>query len=170
MRCRFPIIAAAAVAVSVALAGAADAAIVVTAHGAGGARPGMREAAVERALGVPLRIDYLDPSHACGTAGFDIGRTRGYAMFSADRLVSLWFERGATTGRGIHIGSTVAELRAAYPKLRSRPDRYVPGATNIFYRRPVAPHWRLRFDVSPSGRVTRISFGNESVFLVEGCA
>jgi hypothetical protein len=154
----------------VVLAGAAGAAIVVTVHGAGGARPGMREPAVERALGVPLRIDYLYPSQACGTAGFDIGRTHGYAMFFGPRLVSLWFERGATTGRGIHIGSTAAELRAAYPMLRSRPDHYVPGATNQFYRRPVAPHWRLRFDVSPSGRVTGIAFGNDSVFLVEGCA
>jgi hypothetical protein len=170
MLCKVVLIAAAALAASAALTGSAAAAIVVTVHGAGGARPGMREEAVERALGVPLRIDYLDPSDACGTAGFDIGTTRGYAMFSGTRLVSLWFDRGATTGRGIQIGSRAAELRAAYPKLRSRPDRYVPDATNIFYRRPVAPHWRLRFDVSPSGRATRISFGNESVFLVEGCA
>ena len=152
------------------LAGGAGAAMVVTVHGVNGARPGMSEAAVERALGAPLRIDYLDPSQVCGTAGFRSGTTHGYALFYGARLASLWFERGARTGRGIRIGSTAAELRAAYPALRSRPDRYVPGATNLFYRRPAAPHWRLRFDVSPTGRVTGIAFGNDSVFLVEGCA
>jgi hypothetical protein len=158
-----------AAAAAAALAGPA-AAITVTVDGVAGARPGMREAAVERALGVPLRIDYLHPGQACGTAGFAIGTTRGYALFYGPRLASLWFHRGARTGRGIRIGSTEAELRAAYPRLRSRPDHYVPDARNLFYRRPVAPHWRLRFDVSPHGRVTGIAFGNDSVFLVEGCA
>jgi hypothetical protein len=167
MRLRVALALAAATAVA-ALAGPAGAAVTVTVDGVAGARPGMREAAVERALGTPLRIDYLHPS--CGTAGLRIGTTRGYALFYGPRLASLWFERGARTGRGIHIGSTVAELRAAYPRLRSRADHYVPDALNLFYRRPVAPHWRLRFDVSPQGRVTGIAFGNESVFLVEGCA
>jgi hypothetical protein len=152
------------------LAGSASAAILVTVHGVSGAHPGMREAAAEQALGVPLRIDYLAPSRACGAAGFTIGTTRGYALFYGPRLASLWFSRGARTGRGVHIGSSEAAVRDAYPKLRSRPDHYVPDAHNLFFRSPTAPHWRLRFDVSPSGRVTGIAFGNDSVFLVEGCA
>jgi hypothetical protein len=152
------------------LAGSAGAAITVTVHGVSGARPGMREAAVERALGVPLRIDYLYPSRACGTAGFNIGTIQGYGLFYGSRLASLWFSRGARTGRGVHIGSRAAAVWDAYPKLRSRPDYYVPDARNLFFRRATAPHWRLRFDVSPSGRVTRIAFGTDSVFLVEGCA
>ena len=130
----------------------------------------MSEAAVERGLGVELQIEHLDPSQSCGTAGFRIGTTKGYAMFDGPRLASLWFHQGARTGRGIHIGSTLAELREAYPKLHMRPDHYVSGAQNAFYRRPTRPHWRLRFDVSPAGRVTSIAFGNGSVFLVEGCA
>lgn len=144
--------------------------MIVTVNGVQGARPGMNEAAVEEALGVELRIDYLDPSRACGTAGFRTGTTKGYALFCGRRLASLWFARGARTGRGVHIGSTRAELHDAYPKLETRPDHYVPNALNAFYRRPIAPHWRLRFDVSPAGRMTSIAFGNDSVFLVEGCA
>jgi hypothetical protein len=167
---RLVVLAVLAAALLAAPSASAGGAVLVTVRGAGGAHPGMGEAAVERALGTPLRIDYLYPSRTCGTAGFRFGTTRGYALFYGSRLASLWFERGATTGRGVHIGSTEAELRAAYPALRSRPDRYVPGAVNLFYRRPVSPHWRLRFDVSPNGRVTGIAFGNDSVFLVEGCA
>jgi hypothetical protein len=146
------------------LATTASARVIVTVDGVRGMRPGMSESAVERALGVSLRINYLRPS--CGTASFRVGTTKGYAMFSGPRFASLWFQGGARTGRGIHIGSTLNELHDAYLKLRSRPDYYIPNERNFFYRRPSAPHWRLRFDVSPEGRVNSIAFGNESVFLV----
>jgi hypothetical protein len=152
-------------------ASTAGAAVLVTPSGVNGARPGSSEVQVERALDVPLRIDYLYPDRSCGTATFRRpDGAKGYAMFFDTRLASLWFERGARTDRGVHIGSTVAALRAAYPKLRSRPDAYEPGARNLFYRRPRAPYWRLRFDVSAQGRVTSIAFGNRSVFYTEGCA
>ena len=148
----------------------AGAAIIVTVDGAGGMRPGMDVAAVESLLGVALRIDRLYTGNPCGTATFRTPGVEGYALFFGSRLASLWFEQGVRTGRGIRIGSTVAALRRAYPNLRSRPDAYTPGARNLFFRRPEAPHWRLRFDVSQGRRVTRIAFGNDTVFLTEGCA
>jgi hypothetical protein len=142
----------------------------VTVHGFGGATPGMRVQQVESTLGVDLDVQTLGPGGSCGTAILHVPGLRGYALFLHGRLGSLWFERGVRTDRGVRIGSSLGALRAAYPKLRSRPSKYVPNARDYFVRRPGPPHWRLRFDVSAGGNVTSIAFGNTSVFLVEGCA
>ena len=83
----------------------------------------------------------------------------------------MFFRNGAVTGRGIRIGSTLAQLLRVYPKLSSRPDRYIHGGRNYFLRRTRAPHWELRVDVSPKKRVTQIAFGERAaVRLDEGCA
>ena len=140
----------------------------VTLDGVGGVRPSMNVGQVERRFGVDLRLENLGTD--CKPAFFRSAPVRGYAIFIRGRLGSLWFERGAVTGRGIRIGSSLAELRRAYRRVDVRKDKYVPAARNIFVRRARAPHWRLRFDVSPRGRVTRIAFGDSTVFLVEGCA
>ena len=140
----------------------------VALDGVGGVRPGMTVAQVEDRFGVDLRLDDLGTN--CKPASFRSGSVRGYAIFISGRLGSVWYERGARTPRGITIGSTFAELRRAYPRVAIRKDHYVPAARNVFVQRARAPRWRLRFDVSPQGRVTRIAFGDKTVFLVEGCA
>jgi hypothetical protein len=153
-----------------AVAAPAAAAPPVTLHGFGGAMPGMTVQQVESTLGVDLDVQTLGPGGSCGTATLGMPGVRGYALFLHGRLGSLWFDRRVRTDVGIRIGSSLAALRAAYPKLRSRPNKYVPNARDYFVRRPDPPHWRLRFDVSPRGKVTSIAFGNTTVFLVEGCA
>ena len=95
---------------------------------------------------------------------------RGNAVFVRGRLGSLWFDRGVIAGRGIAIGASLAALRRAYRTLEIRRDPAVAGTRNAFVRRARAPHWRLRFDLSPQGRVTQIAFGNQSVLLADGCA
>ena len=66
----------------------------------------------------------------------------------------------------------MADLRSAYAQLLSREHSlYVPGAWIYYVQRQRAPHWRLRFDVSPSGRVQTIWFGaTPDVRAQEGCA
>jgi len=128
----------------------------------------MNVAQVEERFGVDLRLDDLGTN--CKPASVRSGRIRGYAIFISGKLGSLWFERAAHTSRGIRIGSTLSELLRAYPRVAIRKDHYVPKARNVFVRRTRAPRYRLRFDVSPGGRVTRIAFGDSTVFLVEGCA
>lgn len=140
---------------------------VVTLDGAGSVRPGLTLREVERRLGVPLRAERFG---ACTMAFFGPGNPARYAIFWRGRLGSVWFEGGVRTDRGIRIGSRMSELRKAYPRALVRRDYYDHAARNVFVRRARAPHWRLRFDVSPEGRVTRIAFGNRTVFLVEGCA
>jgi hypothetical protein len=148
---------------------AAAAAPPVTLDGWHGVRPGMSVAEVERRLGVELALDAF-PGSPCSTAALNVEGARGYALFMNRRLGSLWFRRGVATDRGVRIGSSFQALREAYPTLRVRQDRYEPRARNVFVRRAQAPHWRLRFDVAPAGRITWIAFGNDTVFLVEGCA
>lgn len=143
----------------------------VTLDGVGGVRPGMSVAAVSAAWGVSLRPNY-EVRPTCGTARIERPGVAGQAIFMPrGRFGAVFFRRGAVTGRGIRIGSTLAQLRRAYPKLSSRPDRYIHGGRNYFLRRVRAPHWELRVDVSPEGRVTQIAFGERaSVRLDEGCA
>ena len=143
----------------------------VTLDGVGGVRPGMKVAAVSAEWGLDLRPNY-EVRPTCGTARIERPGIAGQAIFMPrGRLGAVFFRNGAVTGRGIRIGSTLAQLRRAYPKLSSRPDRYIHGGRNYFLRRTRAPHWELRVDVSPAKRVTQIAFGERaSVRLDEGCA
>ena len=143
----------------------------VTLDGVAGARPGMSVQAVSAAWGLPLRPTY-EVRPGCGQALIQERGLEGYAIFMPrGRFGAVFLRKGAVTGRGIRIGSTLVQLRRAYANLTSRPDRYIHGGRHYFLRRVRAPHWQLRFDVSPGRRVTQIVFGNrESVRLDEGCA
>ena len=98
----------------------------VTLDGVGGARPGMSVAAVSARWGVPLRPNY-EVRATCGTADIERPGIAGQAIFMPrGRFGAVFFRKGAVTGRGIRIGSTLAQLQRAYPKLSSRPDRVHP--------------------------------------------
>ncbi len=160
---------------ALAVVGAAGAVLrapaLVTLDGAAGARPGMSVAQVSAGWGRSVRPSY-EVRPDCGQAFIDERGLDGYAVFMPrGRFAALFLRRGAVTGRGIRSGSTLAQLKQAYPRLTSRPDRYSHGARNYFLERARAPHWRLRFDVSAAKRVTRIAFGaRAAVALDEGCA
>jgi hypothetical protein len=168
------------VAVALAAAGVAAAAgpafavapDLVTLDGVNGAVPGLTVAQAGERWGITLKLGDALPGSDCRTAPIVTGGpSRGYALFLDGRLDAVFLFRGARTGKEVRIGSTLARVRAAYgPRLRSRPDKYTPGAVNLFVTRAKAPHWQLRIDVSPARRVTGIAFGGPAVRLVEGCS
>ena len=110
----------------------------VTLRGYAGIVPGMSASEVGARLGEDLQLDTL-PGSPCTTAGIRVGPVRGYALFIDGKLGSLWFRRGVQTDRGIRIGSTATELSRAYPKTRTRPDHYVPGARKSSSGAPLRP-------------------------------
>jgi hypothetical protein len=157
---------------AVAAAGAAlRAPVLVTLDGVAGVRPGMGVAAVSERWGIRLRPTY-EVRPTCGQAFIRRQGVDGYAIFMPrGRFGAIFLRKGAVTGKGIRIGSTLAQLGRAYPTLISRPDRYLHGGRHYFLRHGRAPRWELRFDVSPAKRVTQIVFGERgSVRLDEGCA
>jgi hypothetical protein len=145
--------------------------VLMTVDGVSGARPGMSVDAVSERWGMRLRPSY-EVRPTCGQAFIDRPGIKGYAIFMPrGRFGAVFLRRGAVTGRGIRVGATLAQLTRAYPILGSRPDRYIHGGRQYFFRRKRSPHWQLRFDVSPRKRVTQIAFGEHvSVRLDEGCA
>jgi hypothetical protein len=143
----------------------------VTLDGVAGVHPGMSPAAVSARWDVDLHLDY-EVRPDCGETDFRRPPIEGSLVFTPrGRFGAVFFRRGAVTGRGIRVGSTVGQLRRAYGSLTSRPDRFVPGGRDYFARSRAAPHWELRIDVAASGRVTQIAFGTHAaVRLDEGCA
>lgn len=139
----------------------------VTLDGVAGVRPGMSAATISERWGTAVRPSYeLRPD--CGEVEVAAANV---VFMPRDRFGAVFFRRGAVTGRGIRIGSTLGEVRRAYPHLTSRPSRFLHGTREYFVRRRAAPHWELRMDVGASRHVTRIAFGtHEAVRLDEGCA
>ncbi len=152
-------------------AGSASAALPerVTLDGIGGVRPGMSAAEASRRWGIPVRPT---GPRGCQRAALRDGGRAAYAIFVGGRFAAAIFRKAVATDTGIRIGSTLAQLRRAYGRrISSRPNKYTPGARDLFVRRTRSPRWELRFDLSPKGRVTVIAFGrSEIVRLVEGCS
>ena len=140
---------------------------IVTLDGVGDVWPGLAVTQVEQRFEIDLRPAGFSPG--CTRAVFRSDMVRGNAIFVRGQLASLWFDRGVIAGRGIGIGASLAAIRRAYRQLEIRRDLELPGVRNVFVKRTRAPHWRLRFDLSPQGRVTRIAFGNQTLLLADGC-
>jgi hypothetical protein len=162
--------------ITLAAAGAATAAlrtpVRVTLDGVAGARPGMSAADVSTRWVIDLRPNYeVRPS--CGEAELrGAAGIAGHAIFMPrDRFGAVFLRQGAVTGRGIRIGSNLAEVRRAYRSMTSRPSRYLHGQREYFVRRLTTPHWELRIDVDAGKHVVQIVFGTHAaVRLDEGCA
>jgi hypothetical protein len=158
----------------------------LTAEGFGPLRIGMSRAEVVKALGEdsdpeaeggpdPERCDMFRPERA----------PEGMLVMIEDgRLTSVSLIEGSTvrTDRGLGLGATAAEVKAAYGKaLRAGPHKYEEAPAEYLTawardpprdeRSEAAPTARgIRFEVGARGNVQSISAGGPSIEYVEGCA
>lgn len=138
--------------------------------GYGPAKVGMTHGQVERALGVTLE-DAEVFTEGCLESGPAGNRPGVMFMFEDGRLtrVTTTDDASVRTAGGLHVGSSVAEVRKAYGKsLVREPAPYADApAHDLFAWR--SPRRGLRFEIDEKGRVAAIHAGSESIRYIEGC-
>ncbi len=143
---------------------------VLTPDGAGPLRIGMGERAAARALGV-ARLKHDIEEKGCFEA--QAGRQRGVGlMFENGRLtvVSVYAPSPVKTAKGIGVGATEAEVRAAYPGLKAAPQAYdARPALDMTWLAPGGARG-FKFTTTPKRRVAGVQAGEaRSLGYMEGC-
>lgn len=179
MRRGHPIVAIAVLALGLGLAeapgsvasSAAPAAGVVGENGYGPLHVGMTWAQARGAM-PSLRRDANQESETCF-----IAQSRGlpgvYLLFEGGHLGRVTVEHSSriATARGIRVGSTLAQVRAAYgPRLVQEAHAY-EGPPAVYLTYWTVPHRRgIRFETDTHRRVSIIHGGNATIEYVEGCS
>ncbi|WP_395645409.1 hypothetical protein [Terricaulis sp.] len=158
----------------------------ITSEGWGALRVGMTRADVTAAVGAtatPGAVGGPDPQ-ACDLFHPANAPTGLLVMIQQDRLTSITLRNNADlkTDRGFGIGSTAAEIKAAYgASAMSEPHKYVAGAEYITVWTSGAPASAgafvqdasargIRYETDAQGRVTAVHAGGPSIQNVEGCS
>ncbi len=146
----------------------------LTPAGWGPARIGMTREQVSKALKVELEGEAFDNEGSCIELYAPDNALPGmYFMFLDGKLsrVSAIAPSTLKTPRGMGIGSTADEVRAAYgEKLQAEPHHYEgePAEYLTYWLKPEKSG--VRFETDAARRVESIHAGNDSVQLIEGCA
>src|SRR6266496_397217 len=89
-----------------------------------GVRPGMTVAEVARRWHVRFSFS-TGSAPGCKIGGFRSAGVAGGALFQGGKFDAAWFDRGVTTPGGVHVGSSVSELRRTYgDRLQQEPNLY----------------------------------------------
>lgn len=162
------------------------AAAVLTAEGFGPLRIGMSRAEVVKALGEdsdPEAVGGPDPE-SCDQFRPERAPQGMLVMIEEGRLTSLSLidGSGVRTDRGLGLGASAAEVRAAYGKgLQAGPHKYEEAPAEYLTawakdgprgeEYQTAPTARgIRYEVGAKGKVQAIHAGGPSIQYVEGCA
>ena len=147
----------------------------ISPDGFGAIHIGVSLAEARANLGAALsQMEAADNPESCATAAYttDDGQQL-LLMFERSRVTSLYAGGAAPSVRtpeGLGVGSTAAEVRAAYPAALEEPAKYddPPAHNLIIWRAPNESG--LRFEIGSDGKVTAIHAGGPSILYVEGCA
>jgi hypothetical protein len=140
-------------------------------EGYGPVRIGMTPAEVERALGAPLQLDSPDPALCRYGVSASIPGVR--VMIENDRVARIDLARGgeARTDRGLGLGDSAAQVRAAYGStLEESLHKYVPPPAGYLESWNSGGTRGVRYEIDERGRVSAVYAGGPAVRYVEGCA
>ena len=146
----------------------------LTPAGWGPVRIGMDRARVEKALHITLEGEAFDNEGSCVELYSSDAKLTGlYFMFLDGKLsrVSAGDKSAIRTPRGIGVGSTADEVRAAYgEKLQAEAHHYLdlPAEYLTYWLKPAKSG--VRFETDAQRKVETIHAGNDSIQLIEGCA
>jgi hypothetical protein len=146
----------------------------LTPSGWGPVRIGMNRDQVAKALKVELQGEAFDNEGSCIELFPASEELKGtYFMFLDGKLsrISVVESNKVATPRGIRVGSSADEVRAAYGvKLQVEPHHYVdlPAEYLTYWLKPKVRG--VRFETDAERKVQTIHAGNDSIQLVEGCA
>ena len=148
----------------------------LTVEGYGDMRIGMTIAEARQVSGQPLDNEALEPDVPGACSDQEYRTANGdqlWLMFEGDRLtrVSASSEAPhARTAQSVGVGSTDAEVRAAYQNVVEQGAHYDDPPAHNLIAWTVPEQTGLLFEVNDQGVVTAIHAGTASILYMEGCA
>jgi len=158
--------------------------LIVTAQGWGPLGIGMTRTQVVTALGEDANPEAVGGAEPGGCDQFRPERAPSgtLVMIENGRLSRITLTEGSTlkTDRGFGVGSTAAEIKAAYGgAVVSQPHKYeaapaedlfvwANGGSTAYVQDPDARG--IRYEIGGDGRVKAVHAGGPSIQLVEGCS
>ncbi len=145
----------------------------LTPSGWGPVRIGMNRDQVSKTLRVQLEGEAFDNEGHCIELYPDSDALQGtYFMFRDGKLsrISVAESSKILTPKGIHVGSTAEQVRAAYgAQLKAEAHHYLgePAEYLTFWLKPKSRG--VRFETDVQQKVETIHAGDDSIELVEGC-